>query len=181
MQEQPFSKGIQKKLKKTLFWSLIMLTLIFCYKSTYANDFDNQQIINVDADTLQFNNETQVGVYQGHIKLTQGTRVLTADYATSYSNKEGQIVKIIAIGRPACYQALVFHNHPKLIATGNTIYYYPLKDWLEAVGDAQIIQGQNHFQGPQINYDFKKKTVGSPLSKEGHTQILLAPLQSMHS
>lgn len=181
MQEQKSLKWIKKKIKKKLFLSLGLLGLSFFYPFAYANDPDNQEIINVVADTLQFNNESKIGIYQGHIKLTQGARVLTADYATSYSNKEGQIVKIIAIGRPACYRALVFHKNPKLIATGNTIYYYPLKDWLEAVGDAQIIQGENHFQGPQINYDFKKKTVGSPLSKEGHTQILLAPLQSMHS
>ncbi|MDQ8039146.1 MAG: lipopolysaccharide transport periplasmic protein LptA [Rickettsiella sp.] len=160
--------------------SLTLITLFFC-STTYANDFDNQQLINVDADTLKFNNETHIGIYEGHIKLTQGTRILTAEYAISYSNKQGQILKIIAIGHPACYQALVFNNRPKLIATGDTIYYYPLKDCLEAVGNAQIIQGRNHFQGPQINYDFKKKTVGSPLSKEGHTKILLAPIQSMHS
>lgn len=181
MQESLCLKGIQKKLKKTFLFSLTLLILSFYYKSIYANDPDNQQIIHVNADSLQFNNESKIGIYQGHIKLTQGTRILTADYVTSYSNKEGQIIKIIAIGHPACYRALVFYKHPKLIATGNTIYYYPLKDWLEAVGDAQIIQGQSHFQGPQINYDFKKKTIGSPLSTEGHTQILLAPIQSMHS
>ncbi|MES2998598.1 MAG: lipopolysaccharide transport periplasmic protein LptA [Pseudomonadota bacterium] len=141
---------------------------------------DNYKTIHFEADTLLFNNETKIGIYQGHIKLTQGTRVLTADYATSYSNQEGEIVKIVAIGHPAIYHSLVFHKRPKLIATGNTIYYYPLKDYLEAVGDAQIIQGQNHFQGPHINYDFKKKTVGSPSSRKGHTQILLAPLQTLH-
>ena len=181
MQKLRYLKRIQKKLKKTSVLSLTLLILGFCYRAAKANDYDNQQIIQVDADTLLFNNETQIGIYQGHIKLTQGTRVLTADYATSYSNKEGQIIKIIAIGHPACYQALVFHKHPKLVATGNTIYYYPLKDWLKAVGNAQIIQDQNYFQGPQIDYDFKKKALGSPLSTEGHTKILLAPIQSMHS
>lgn len=167
-------------IKKKPCLIVILLFLIFFYPSTYA-DTDNQEIINVEADSLQFNNETKVGIYQGHIKLTQGSRVLTADYATSYSNPEGEIVKIIASGHPAVYHALVFHKHPKLIATGNTIYYYPLTDYLEAIGNAQIIQGQNHFQGPQINYDFKKKTVASPLSKDGHTQITLAPLQTLHS
>jgi lipopolysaccharide export system protein LptA len=171
--------GTRKKHKKQIL-AFVLFTLVFFYQAAYTSDSDKQQIINVKADTLQFNNETKIGVYQGHIILTQGTRVLTADYATSYSNPEGQIVKIIAIGHPACYRTLVFHKHPKLIATGNAIYYYPVRDWLEAVGDAKITQGENHFQGPKINYDFKKKTIGSPLSKEGHTQILLAPLQSMH-
>ena len=181
MREPESLEWTQKKTKKSLFLGLTLLTLSFFAQSATANDVDKQQTIHVEADTLQYNNDSKIGIYQGHIVLTQGTRILTADYATSYSNQEGQITKIIAIGHPACYRALVFHKNPKLIATGNTIYYYPLKDWLEAVGDAHIIQGENHFQGPQINYDFKKKTVGSPLSKEGHTQILLAPLQSMHS
>lgn len=179
MREQQAKKeqGNQQK----LVLSLICLILILFYQTAYANKLDKEQVINVVADTLQFNNESKIGIYQGHITLTQGTRILTADYAISYSNQEGRIIKVIARGHPACYRALIFHKEPKLVATGNTIYYYPLKDWLEAVGNAQIIQGKNHFQGPQINYDFKRKTVGSPLSKKGHTQILLAPLQSLHS
>lgn len=178
MQEQQLIWKQKKHRKKYLLF-LTLFIVIFC-RFAQASNVDNQEIIQFEADTLLFNNETKIGIYQGHIKLTQGTRTLTADYATSYSNREGQIVKIVAIGHPAIYRALVFQNHPKLIATGNTIYYYPLKDYLEAVGNAQIIQDQNHFQGPQINYDFKKKTVGSPSSKEGHTQILLAPLQTIH-
>jgi lipopolysaccharide export system protein LptA len=181
MRESKSLKWTEKKAKKSLLLSLSLLVLSFFYQLATANEADKQQIIHVEADTLQFNNDSKIGIYQGHITLTQGSRILTADYATSYSNQQGQITKIIAIGHPACYRALVFHQNPKLIATGNTIYYYPLRDWLEAVGNAQIIQGKNHFQGPQINYDFKKKTVASPLSKEGYTQILLAPIQSMHS
>lgn len=177
MQER---NALRRKINKKYCLVLTLLALTFFYPYAYAT-IDNQQVINVEADSLQFNNETKVGIYQGHIKLTQGSRILTADYATSYSNPAGEIIKIIASGHPAVYHALVFHKHPKLIATGNTIYYYPLIDYLEAVGDAQIIQGQNQFQGPQINYDFKKKTVASPLSKEGHTQITLAPLQALHS
>lgn len=177
MQERNYLRwGINKK----FYLILTLFALVFFYPYAYAT-IDNQQDIHVEADSLQFNNETKVGIYQGHIKLTQGSRILTADHATSYSNQAGEIVKIIASGHPAVYHALIFHKHPKLIATGNTIYYYPLTDYLEAIGDAQIIQGQNHFQGPQINYDFKKKTVASPLSKEGHTQITLAPLQALHS
>ena len=171
---------LRRKTNKKAYLVLTLFALIFFYPYAYAN-VDNQQIINVEADSLQFNNETKVGIYQGHIKLTQGTRTLTADYAASYSNQAGEIVKIVASGHPAVYHALIFPKCPKLIATGNTIYYYPLTDYLEAVGNAQIIQDQNLFQGPQINYDFKKKTLASPLSKEGHTQITLVPLQALHS
>jgi lipopolysaccharide export system protein LptA len=172
----------QKPLKATkdLLW-LALLILTNIYTSAYGRQQNPVQTIYFESDTLLYNSETQLGIYQGHIKLTQGLRVLTADYATSYSDKKGQIIKVVAIGNPARYRAVIFPNHPQLIATGNTIYYYPLEDYLEAVGNAEIVQGQNHVKGPKINYDFKKKTVGSSISKEGHTQILLAPLQSVHS
>lgn len=170
----------RKKILRAYF--LAIAIAVYAYSGfIYAKNTDQTQNIYVEADTLTFNNKTNIGIYQGHIKLRQGTRLLTADYATSYSNQAGQIIKIVATGHPAQYHAYVFHKHPPLIATGNTIYYYPLRDWLEAVGDAQIIQDKNHFQGPRINYDFKKKTVGSSPSKKGHTQIILAPLQTMHS
>ena len=177
MQERNY---LPRQIKKKIYSCLLLFVLIVFSSSGYAN-IDNEKTIHVEADNLQFNNETKIGTYQGHIKVTQGSRILTADHAISYSNQAGELTKIIASGHPAVYHAFVFHKQPKLIATGNTIYYYPLKDYLEAVGDAQIIQGQNHFQGPQINYDFKKRTVVSPLSKEGHTKISLVPIRTLHS
>lgn len=180
---------VQNRLKKKPFkinkGYLISLSIIISILSITAyaepKNLTQNQTIYFESDTLSYNSETKLGIYQGHIKLTQGNSVLTADYATSYSDQKGQIKKVVAIGNPARYQAIIFPNQPKLIATGNTIYYYPQKDWLEAVGNAEIIQGQNHVKGPQINYDFKKKTVGSPISKIGHTQILIAPLKNVHS
>lgn len=166
---------------KKAYLYLVLLVTSMLNSSVYAHPGDMAQTIYFESDTLSYNNETKLGIYQGHIKLTQGSGVLTADYATSYSDQNGQVTKVVAIGNPARYRALIFPNRPKLIATGNTIYYYPQKDWLEAVGNAEIVQGQNHVKGPQINYDFKNKTVGSPISKEGHTQILIAPLQSVRS
>lgn len=175
---------LKKKPLKTNKCYLLHLIILITSTLTipvYAHPKDLAQSIYFESDTLSYNSETRLGIYQGHIKLTQGSGVLTADYATSYSDQDGQITKVVAIGSPARYRALIFPNRPKLIATGNTIYYYPQKDWLEAVGNAEIVQGQNHVKGPQINYDFKKKTVGSPISKEGHTQILIAPLQPVPS
>ncbi len=169
------------KTNKGYLLNLVLLITSIHINSTYAHPKDLGQTIYFESDTLSYNNETKLGIYQGHIKLTQGSGVLTADYATSYADQNGQITKIIATGSPARYRTVIFPNRPKLIATGNTIYYYPQKDWLEALGNAEIVQGQNHVKGPQINYDFKKKTVGSPISKEGHTQILIAPLQSVGS
>ncbi|MEN9916244.1 MAG: component of the Lpt lipopolysaccharide transport system [Pseudomonadota bacterium] len=166
------------KLNKGYLICLIIIINILSITAS-AQPKNPAQTIYFESDTLSYNSETKLGIYQGHIKLIQGSGVLTADYATSYSDQKGQITKVIAMGSPARYQALIFPNQPKLIATGNTIYYYPQKDWLEAVGNAEIVQGQNHLKGPQINYDFKKKTVGSPISKIGHTQILIAPMQTV--
>lgn len=169
------------KINKAYLLSLFILMTSTFFIPEYAYPNDRGQTIYFESDTFSYNNETKLGIYQGHIKLTQGSGVLTADYAASYSDQQGQITKVVATGNPARYRALIFPNQPKLIATGNTIYYYPQKDCLEAVGNAEIIQGQNHLKGPHINYDFKKKTVAAPLSKEGRTQILIAPFQAVHS
>ncbi len=165
------------KIRKVYVLLISLSIASFCLATAVrAHSNDRAQIIYFESDTLTYNNKMKLGIYQGHIKLTQDSGVLTADYATSYFDKNGQINKVVAIGNPARYQAFVFPNRPKLIATGKMIYYYPKKDYLEALGNAEIVQGQNHFKGHQINYDFKTKTIGSPLSKKGHTQIIIAPL-----
>jgi len=178
MWRRPAISQRSQKNKCTRYLCLVkvLFVLIYPHAFAYANNLDSLKIIDFKADTLLFNNGTKVGVYQGHVKLTQGSRILTAEYATSYTNRTGAIVKIIAIGHPAKCRILVSQKQPVLIATGSTIYYYPLQDYLEAVGDACIVQGHNHFQGVRLHYDFKKKTVGSPSSMQGHTRILLAPL-----
>jgi len=175
---------LKKKSLKTIKNYLLSIALLIMNTlsiSAHAHPKNLTKTIYFESDTLLYNNETKQGIYQGHVKLTQGSGVLTADYVTSYSDQKGQIIKVVATGNPARYRALVFPNRPELIATGNTIYYYPQKDWLEAIGNAEIVQGQNHVKGPQINYDFKNKTVGSPISKEGHTQIIIPPLQPVLS
>ncbi|EDP45696.1 lipopolysaccharide transport periplasmic protein LptA [Rickettsiella grylli] len=161
------------KIKKA-YLLFVNLSIVFCL-STVACAHSND-LAYFESDSVTYNNKTKQGIYRGHIKLTQGSAVLTADYATSYFDQNGQINKIIAIGNPARYQAFIFPHRPQLIATGKTIYYYPKKEYLEAIGNAEMVQGKNHFKGYQINYDFKTKTIGSPLSPKGHTQITIAPL-----
>src|SRR5438128_4271885 len=108
-----FKMWIQNHLKKnplkTNYSYLLCLTLIsFAFSiPVEARQHDLAQAIYFESDTLLYNNETKLGIYQGHIKLTQGSAVLTADYATSYSDQTGQIIKIIATGNPARYRALI--------------------------------------------------------------------------
>ncbi len=174
--------------KQNKAWLTKWVGMILCVLSFLINDsvchakpLRPSDFLVFKADSILFDKKKQCMTLQGRIVLKQADRQLTAERLITYTNEQGYIKKMVAIGHPATYRAFVFPNRPCLIATAQIIYYYPLKDQLDAVGDAQIIQGSNHFKGPRLYYDFKSKTLETPPSKQGQTHILLAPFKALTS
>lgn len=160
-----------------------MVLLLSLWGNT-AMSFASQspsKVIAFTADSILFDKKNQRMIFQGHIVLKQKDRQLTAERLVIYINQQGHIAKMIATGHPAAYRAAIFSHRSPLIAMAKTIYYYPLTDQLDAEGNAQIRQGQNHFTGPRLHYDFKRKTMGTVRSTQGHTRILLAPIKALRS
>lgn len=157
------------------------VSVLLYTRVSYAKPLRLGDFLVFKADSILFDNKKQCMTLQGHIVLKQADRQLTADRLITYINEQGYIKKMVASGDPATYSALVFPNRPRLLATAQTIYYYPLKDQLDAVGNAHVRQGSNHFKGPHLHYDFKNKTLDTPPSKTGQTHILFAPFKALTS
>jgi lipopolysaccharide export system protein LptA len=172
------NKAQRLKIMGTLLYVLLLLAH---HNICVAKRLRPADFLVFKADSILFDKKKQCMTLEGHIVLKQADRQLTAERLITYTNAQGDIKKIVAIGHPATYSALVFPNRPRLIATAQTIYYYPLTDQLDAVGEAHIIQGNNHFKGPRLHYNFKSKTLDTPPSKKGQTHILFAPLKTLIS
>lgn len=173
----------QNKRGRPKWIGMILCALSFSINDSvcHAKSLRSSDFLVFKADSILFDKKKQCMTLQGRIVLKQADRQFTAERLITYTNEQGYIKKMVAIGHPATYSAFVFPNRPRLIATAQIIYYYPLTDQLDAVGDAQITQGNNHFKGPRLHYDFKRKTLETPPSKQGQTHILLAPLKALSS
>ena len=75
-----------------------------------ALESDRQQPIYLEADSVELNERSGVSTYRGQVKLTQGTRVLTADKVTVEQTANGD--RVVAEGRPATF-AQRMENRPE--------------------------------------------------------------------
>lgn len=144
----------------------------------YSLESDREQVIYLRADSANINNVTRKGIYKGHVELNQGTTHLRANVAKTLMDKKNQLVETIALGtkeKQAHYWTLSDPNKPELHAFANTIKFYPKKNKVILIGKARVIQGEDSYTAPQIEYDTITQHVVSTASKYGKTTILIHP------
>lgn len=140
-----------------------------------ALEADRKQSLQINADRVFFDHRTATNTYEGHVKLVQGTTELTANTILVSFDAQDQIEKIVAKGTPACYRTLFALEKPEVVATGSAMEYYPQKNILRLEGCAKITEGENSFEGSQIEYNTQEKIVTSAISNQGQIHITLRP------
>ncbi len=160
-----------------LFTIIILLLLSYVPIECLALSSDKTQPVFVESDWATLNHKTGISTYHGHVKLTQGTTVVTADNLVTYTDKHNQLLKAVATGQLASYSTLPDNSKLLFTAVALTINYYPPKGYTEFIGQAKAIQGNDTYAGPQINYDINLQIVTSPKSQQGRTSIVILPSQ----
>jgi lipopolysaccharide export system protein LptA len=161
------------------FFRLTLIFLGFLPLAVFALSTDKQQIAYLQADSAQINHLTGVGIYKGHVKLTQGSTVITADTLLTHTDKQNQIDQATAIGQPATYNTMPDNSPNPFLASAQTIQYYPTQSLVKLIGDAKSTQGSDSFAGPEMTYDIKQQVVISASSSQGRTNIVIQPGQKI--
>lgn len=153
----------QQKLIKIIF----LLNLFLFSTLSFALDSDKNQPATLKADNVKYNRDTGVGIYTGNVSINQGTTVVTANQITTYSDKQNHLIKAIAVGTPATYQAIPQVNQGLLKANALTITYLPTQNKVILQGSASVTQNNNVINGPWISYNLK---TGQMITQQGQNQ-----------
>jgi lipopolysaccharide export system protein LptA len=155
---------------------VMLLALCFPLLSSAMPD-DSQQTVHIIADTSEFNYKTGVDIYEGNVKIDQGSTHVTADRIITQKNAQHKIVKAVAFGikKLAEYSTIPKKDDLEFHAKGKIITFYPLKSLISLEGDVTVTQGKNSFQGPVISYNMKDQIVTAPASNIGHATIVIEP------
>ena len=152
---------------------------IFLLLSTalFASQNSSDKKINIVADSQEFNYRTGVNIYEGNVKIDQGTTHLSADRVTTKNNQQHKILEAIAYGTKqlAKYTTIPKPGDPVLEAQAKIIKFYPPSETIVLEGDVIVTQGENSFHGPTIIYNMKDQTVTAPASKTGRATIIIDP------
>ncbi len=121
---------------------------------------DRDQPINIRADRVRIDEHKGISEYSGHVELTQGSIVLTADQLTVYQS-QGKLQRIEARGTPARFKQLPDNSRKAIEAYAEQMEYLAGSERLLLTGQARVTQGGNVFSGHTIAYDTRRSTVSA--------------------
>ncbi len=157
--------------------NLIAIILLLFPSLGFALVGDDHQTIHIVADSSTFNYKTGNNLYEGNVKVDQGTTHLTADRLTTSNNDKHKIQEAIAYGihQLADYSTTPKQGDKPVHAKAKVIRFFPIKSLVQLEGDVIVTQGDNSFHGPFIIYNMKDQIVTAPASETGRTTIVIEP------
>ena len=165
----PVSPRQKKHLYGILLLSLLPLT-------AWGLDADRDQPINIEADQASLNDKTGFSVYEGNVRLQQGTLVFTGNKMTVQLTDK-QLDTIILTGTLATYvqrpEGKVVDQH----AEAERIEYYALDERVILLRKARIWEsGDEEFRSDRIVFNLKTDTVNAGGGGDGgRVHITLQP------
>lgn len=157
---------------------LLKFLLLYSFMNTaLALPTDDTKVMQIVADSSQLNYKSRNNIYEGNVKVDQGSTHLLADRVTTQNNEHHKLSEAIAYGTKqlAHYWTIPRENDPELHAYAKVIKFYPLKSQVVLEGDVVVTQGENSFHGPSIIYNIKDQTVISPPTIQGRSTIIIEP------
>lgn len=161
---------------KRIFVTVLILFLNYPVIS-FALPEDDKEKVYIVSDRSNYNYKTGINVFEGNVKVDQGTTHLTADKLITKSNDQHKIKEAIAYGieKPAHYWTLPKVDDPELHTYALIIKYYPMDSNVIFEKNAVATQGENSFQGQLILYNMKDEIITVPASNNGRAVLVYNP------
>ncbi|MDG9729266.1 lipopolysaccharide transport periplasmic protein LptA [Ignatzschineria sp. RMDPL8A] len=160
--------------QRSLF--LPLLAGLWLFQMAWALPEDRNLPVDIVSDTGEYFQEEGYGIYTGNVVLTQGTLEIKADKATFYL-KEGALDYVVAEslqkGKLVKIKYLPNHDDPWVFGEGKTLHYYPNKELLTLLTNAEVIQANDVVKAEQIDYRLDTKKVTASRSKKEQIKITI--------
>ena len=150
--------------------SLLAHTAVLLFAlPAHAEQTDRDKPVNLESDTVEVNDQTRVSTYQGNVRLTQGTLLITADKLMVVQDNEG-FSKSTAYGNPAYFKQKSDGVDVNIEGWAQRIEYDAKRDKLEMFTQARIKRGQDEVHGNYITYDGRTESYRVIGGKDGASE-----------
>lgn len=154
----------------------VALTLIAAM--TQALPGDREQPIKVRAENFsadQVKNQS-IYSYSGKVVITQGSLQIRADRVEVYVNDNGDISRVVAIGKPAHFQQQVLEERDPVKARAQRIEYKVSSEDLHLTGEAYVDRDGNTLAAEKIDYDLATEQMSAQgQAGEGRVEMIWQP------
>ncbi len=152
------------------------LILILSSGAVMALESDSEQPIYIDSNNAVYDEKTEVSTYTGNVVATQGSIKIDADQLVVYL-KDGNIVKLIATGKPSKFKQLPAVGKDEMFGEGLINEFYPDKNLLIFMKNASVWQGDAKQSSEYIEYDTKNSLLkaGEPATDGKRVHSVIKP------
>ncbi|MDP1682267.1 MAG: lipopolysaccharide transport periplasmic protein LptA [Burkholderiales bacterium] len=134
-----------------------------------AERADRDKPVNLESNTVEVNDQTKVSVYQGNVRLTQGTLLITAEKLVVTQDDDG-FSKSTAYGSPTYFKQKRDGVDELTEGWAQRLDYDAKRDKVEMFTQARIKRGQDEVRGSYIAYDGQTESYRVLGGKEAATE-----------
>ena len=117
-----------------------------------AERSDRDKPVNLESDTVEINDLTKVSVYQGNVRLTQGTLMITGDKLVVVQDDAG-LSKGTAHGNPSYFKQKRDGVDEFIEGWAQRVEYNAKNNKVEMHTQARLKRGQDEVRGNTIVYE----------------------------
>ncbi len=136
---------------------------------------DSELPVQITAEHASFDHKLGVAIYLGNVQVYQGTRHLTANKLVIERDTSNRIKIMIATGNPATFSSQQNPTKPAGTGAAKVIKYYPQKDKVDLLYQAQLTQDGDTISGPRLSYNFVTEVLQGNSSPRERTTVILQP------
>ena len=153
----------------------LLLLLLPC--QLWALSSDRDQPIEVEADELEVREQDGISIYQGNVKLVQGSLEINADRVVIHFNEANELTMMEMTGTPATLRQLD-DNQKEMWGEAKQIDYTQSESLLVLRDSARLRQAGDIIESDliRINTETNRLEAGS-MESEQRVKMLIQPKQ----
>ncbi|MDJ0881740.1 MAG: lipopolysaccharide transport periplasmic protein LptA [Gammaproteobacteria bacterium] len=129
--------------------SVSILSLLFIPCSLVALTGDRDQPINIEADKLEIDENRQISIYQGNVRMQQGSLSIQADKIILHFDAQNDLEWLEINGNPAQFNQLNDERKP-VSGTAQSMHYYDRESLLKLMGRARFKSDKDSIESENI-------------------------------
>jgi lipopolysaccharide export system protein LptA len=155
---------------------LILAVLLLVSLPARALEGDQDQPMQLEADSLSIDESSGVSLYEGNVAITQGSMKLWADRLWVHRH-QGKTEKIVSEGDPVRFSQLLEVGGEEVRGQARRMDILIERDEMLLIDDALLEQGGNSFRNDRIIYNRVSAQVKAGGSAQGkqRVQVVIEP------
>jgi lipopolysaccharide export system protein LptA len=144
---------------------------------TWAEKADKGKQVNLESDSARMDDSQKLAIYEGHVVLTQGTLLITADRIDVRQDDQG-FSSGEASGKPVYFRQKMEGREDFAEGWANRLEYDGRSEKLKLIGQARLKRGDDDLRGNLITYDGKTEffqAQGSISGSPGRVRAVIRP------